>query len=83
VLREKLRHLRPEDAEKIFETLRPFSGMWDGHLGKIEAVQPHIVTSGPPVSSQPYRAGPMARGLLNKEIDRMISMDVIEPSRGP
>jgi transposase InsO family protein len=83
VLRAKLNHLSREEADKTFETLRPFASMWDGHLGKIEAVQHHIVTDGPPVASQPYRAGPTARQAIDTEIDRMIAMDVIEPCSGP
>jgi hypothetical protein len=57
--------------------------MWDGHLSKIDAVQYHIVTEGPPVASQSYRAGPTAIETINKEVDRMLSLDVIELSGGP
>jgi hypothetical protein len=83
VLREKLNHLSTPDAKSAFEALKPFARMWEGHLGKIEAVQHHIVTDGRPISSQPYRAGPSARDAISTEIDRMISMDVIEPTCGP
>ena len=82
-LKQKLSHLPPDHAKETFETLRPFADMWDGHLGRIDTVQHHIVTEGPPVASQPYRAGPTAEDSINKEIDRMISMDVIEPSSSP
>jgi transposase InsO family protein len=83
LMRDKLTHLSNAEVETMIETLRPFSSMWDGHLGQIEAVKHHIVTDGPPVASQPYRAGPTAREAIDREIDRMISMDVIEPSSGP
>jgi hypothetical protein len=46
-------------------------------------VKHHIVTDGPPVASRPYRTGPTAREAIDKEIHRMISLDVIEPSSGP
>jgi hypothetical protein len=46
-------------------------------------VEHHIVTDGPPVASRPYRTGPTAREAIDKEIHRMISLDVIEPSSGP
>jgi transposase InsO family protein len=82
-LKQKLNHLPGEEASKSFEILRPFADIWDGHLGKIEAVQHHILTEGPPVASQPYRVGPTARESISKEVDRMLSMDVIEPCSGP
>jgi hypothetical protein len=83
LLREKLSHLSHDEAEKSFEIIRPFASMWDGHLGKIEAVQHHKVTGGPPTASQPYRTGPTARQAIDKDIERMMSMDVIEPCNGP
>jgi hypothetical protein len=76
-IKQKLSHLPEDDATKSFNILRPFADMWDGHLGKIEAVQHHIVTEGPPVASQPYRVGPTARENISKEVDRMLSIDVI------
>jgi hypothetical protein len=33
VIRDKLSHLSNVEAEMTIETLRPFSRMWDGHLG--------------------------------------------------
>jgi hypothetical protein len=82
-LQQKLKHLSPEQSRETFDTLRSFEDMWDGRLGKIDAVQHHIVTEGSPVASQPYRAGPTAREKINNEVDRMLSMDVIEPSSSP
>jgi hypothetical protein len=52
-------------------------------LGKIDAVQNHIITECPPVASQPYRAGPTAREKIDKEVDRMLSLYVIEHSGSP
>jgi Reverse transcriptase (RNA-dependent DNA polymerase) len=46
-------------------------------------VKHHILTSGPPVASQPYRAGPKSRTLIDAEVDRMLQMDVIEHASGP
>jgi hypothetical protein len=82
-LKQKLSHLSPELSRETFNTLRSFANMWDGHLGKIDAVQHHIVTEGPQVASQPYRAGPTARDNINDEVDRMLSLDFIEPSSSP
>jgi Reverse transcriptase (RNA-dependent DNA polymerase) len=57
--------------------------MWDGRFGEILTVENHITTIGPPVASQPYRAGPSSRELIDKEIQRMLDMNVIEPASGP
>jgi hypothetical protein len=64
VLKENLKLLSVPDAARAFEALKRFSRMRDGHLGKMEAVQRHIVAYGPPISSQPYRAGPSARDAI-------------------
>jgi hypothetical protein len=69
--------------EKLLETLRPHSSLWDGHLGHIDAVQHHIPTTGPPVAAQPYRVGPSARESIDAELQRMKDLDVIEPADGP
>jgi hypothetical protein len=82
-IKQKLSRLSPGQSRKTFDTLRSFADIWDGHLGKIDAVQHHTVTEGPPVASQPYRAVPIAREKINKEVDRMLSTDVIEPSGSP
>jgi hypothetical protein len=70
-------HLPSDEASRSVEILRPFADMWDGHLRKSEAVQHHIVTEGPPVASQPYQVGPTAREIISKEVDRMLSMEVV------
>ena len=57
--------------------------MWSGRLGKIQTVDHHIPTTGTPISSQPYRAGPQAREQIDTEIQRMLKMDVIEPATSP
>jgi Reverse transcriptase (RNA-dependent DNA polymerase)/RNase H-like domain found in reverse transcriptase len=82
-LKQKLSHLSPEQSRETFNTLHSFAEMWDGHLGKIDAVKHQIVAEGPPVASQPYRAGPTARDKINNEVDRMLSLDVIESSSSP
>lgn len=55
--------------------------MCDGNLGRIEAVKHRIQltsTDEMPMKNFPYRAGPDARKLYNKEIEKMISKGVIE-----
>jgi Reverse transcriptase (RNA-dependent DNA polymerase) len=82
-IRESVPHLTPEQQEQLLAVLRPNASMWDGHLGQISAVEHHIVTTGPPIASQPYRAGPETRAVIEKEISRMTEMNVIEPASGP
>jgi hypothetical protein len=53
-------HLSPEQKLRLTQVLSPRSAMWSGDLGKITAVRHHIPTSGPPIASQPYRAGPQS-----------------------
>jgi Reverse transcriptase (RNA-dependent DNA polymerase) len=69
--------------EELLDTLRPHASLWDGHLGIVDAVANHIPTTGPPVSSQPYRVGPTSRELIDSELKRMQEIDVIEPASGP
>ena len=82
-IRQSVPHLTTEQADRLIETLIPHADMWDGKLGRISAVKHHIITSGPPIASQPYRAGPSSRTLIDAEVQRMLDMDVIEPSSGP
>jgi hypothetical protein len=62
--------------------LRPHAALCYGHLGNISAVQHLIPTEGPPITSQPYRVGPAARELIDKELTRMKDIDVVEPANG-
>ena len=82
-IRTSVSHLNVDQTDQLIETLTPFSEMWDGKLGRISAVEHHIPTSGPPIASQPYRAGPHSRTLIDSEVQRMLDMDVIEPASGP
>ena len=82
-IRDSVPHLTEVQKDRLIETLKPHAGMWNGNLGRISAVKHHILTSGPPVASQPYRAGPQSRALIDVEVDRMLQMDVIEPASGP
>jgi Reverse transcriptase (RNA-dependent DNA polymerase) len=83
IVRVQCPHLTAAEQVLLLETLRPHAELWDGHLGKIAAVTHRIHTMGPPIASQPYRVGPAARDLIEKELDRMKELDVVEPARGP
>ena len=72
----------PSKRGEVIEMLREFEQMWTGQLGKITATKHRIVTtpSAPPVYQPPYRAGKHARELEKREVQKMLSAGVIEPS---
>ena len=82
-IRESVPHLTDAQKDQLIATLKPHADMWEGKLGRISTIKHHIMTSGPPVASQPYRAGPQSRKLIDAELKRMLQMDVIEPASGP
>jgi hypothetical protein len=82
-IRDSVPHLTDFEKDQLITTLKPFADMWEGKLGCISTVKHHIITSGPPIASQPYRAGPQSRTLIEAEVQRMLDMDVIEPASGP
>jgi Reverse transcriptase (RNA-dependent DNA polymerase) len=82
-IRESVPHLTEAQKDQLIATLNPHADMWEGKLGRISTVKHHILTSGPPVASQPYRAGPQSRTLIDAEINRILQMDVIETASGP
>jgi hypothetical protein len=69
-------HLEDQEISDLLGVLRPRSEMWSGKLGQIAAVEHHIPTRGPPIASQPYRAGPQFREIIDAEVKRMLDMDV-------
>jgi RNase H-like domain found in reverse transcriptase/Reverse transcriptase (RNA-dependent DNA polymerase)/Integrase zinc binding domain len=72
----------PEDIRAaVFDVLDRRSDMWTGlRPGDITCAEHRIKTNGRPVRLQPYRAGPYAREAEKTEVERMLSMGVIEPS---
>jgi Reverse transcriptase (RNA-dependent DNA polymerase)/RNase H-like domain found in reverse transcriptase len=82
-VRTQSNHLNVDEQDRLVYTLREHSSLWDGHLGNITAVEHHIPIEGRPIASQPYRVGPTARELIDKELTRMKDLGVVEPSGGP
>jgi Reverse transcriptase (RNA-dependent DNA polymerase) len=83
MIRKTVSHLSEDQKSQLLQILRPYSSMWDGRLGEIPTVKHHIPTRGPPIASQPYRAGPASREVIDAEIQRMLSLGIIEPAAGP
>jgi Reverse transcriptase (RNA-dependent DNA polymerase) len=82
-IRASVPHLTAEQTAHLIDTLSPHADIWDGKLGQIAAFKHHIHTSGPPIASQPYRAGLQSRAKIDAEVQRMLDMDFIEPASGP
>eukprot|EP00170_Pyropia_yezoensis_P000413 contig_2263_g414 len=74
----------PDMKEALERRLQEHRHLWSGELGKVEATL-HRIQRKPdakPVHLQPYRAGPHRRDEIEKQINKMLEMDVIEPSDG-
>jgi len=71
--------LRPQ----VLSLLEKHRVLWSGHLGTIEATEHRIeLTPGSkPVGLNPYRRGPRTRKLIKAQVDRMLKLEVIEPSQ--
>jgi len=71
--------LRPQ----VLSLLEKHRALWSGHLGSIKATE-HRIELKPgskPVRLNPYRMGPRTRKLINTQVDRMLKLEVIEPSQ--
>ena len=78
-----LSHLDEDVRDRIREMLRKHQAMWDGTLGEIKAppIRISVQEGARPVNTHPYRAGPQARLLEDKEVNRMLEAEVIEPAQ--
>ena len=79
-----LEELDDEQSQRVRDMLRPFKEMWrPGRVGKVNVTE-HYIDIKPgarPQYSQPYRAGPFARKVIQNTIDEMLGQDIIEPAR--
>jgi len=74
----------PEGLQpQVLSLLEKHRALWSGHLGSIKATQ-HRIELNPgskPVRLNPYRMGPRTRELIKAQVDRMLKLEVIEPSQ--
>jgi RNase H-like domain found in reverse transcriptase/Reverse transcriptase (RNA-dependent DNA polymerase)/Integrase zinc binding domain/Integrase core domain len=70
----------PTERKQVLKMLNKHERLWNGHLGHIKNVQHHIPTVGAPQRQAPYRCGLKTRDAVKDEIERMLRMEVIEPS---
>jgi len=71
--------LRPQ----VFASLEKHRALWSGHLGSIKATE-HRIELKPgskAVRLNPYRMGPRTRELIKDQVDRVLKLEVIEPSQ--
>jgi len=71
--------LRPQ----VLSLLEKHRALWSGHLGSIKATE-HRIELKPgskPVRLNPYRMGPRTRELIEAPVDRILKLEVIEPSQ--
>jgi len=71
--------LRPQ----VLALLEKSRALWSGHLGSIKATE-HLIDLKPgskPVRLNPYRMSPRTRELIKAQVDRMLKLEVIEPSQ--
>jgi len=71
--------LRPQ----VLALLEKHQALWIGHSGSIKATE-HRIELKPgsmPVRLSPYRMGPRSGELIKAQVDRMLKIEVIEPSK--
>eukprot|EP00171_Calliarthron_tuberculosum_P021901 IDg21901t1 len=75
--------LSEDQRREVRRMLERFSDMWQGHLGEVTATQHRIdlLPGARPQYSQPYRAGPESRKVIESHINDMKSKGVIESAQ--
>lgn len=63
--------------------LKQFDLVWNGTLGEIKTVRPHIdlFPNARTAMSLPYRGDPAARKEIHREVQSMRDQDVIKPAQ--
>lgn len=82
VPRHKLAPHHSRQINKIIEKFREISHEQVG-LGKTNLIKHKIRTEGPPIKQRYYPLSPIKLKALNDEVDRMLELGVIAPSRSP
>lgn len=82
ISRDELNPQQKKEISMIIEKFKDISTEKVG-LGKTSLVKHRIVTKGPPIKQRYYPLSPVKLKALNEEVDRMLALGVIEPSRSP
>lgn len=77
-------NLTEDEKSRLLHSLEGFVHLFDGNLGHTSLVEHSIDTgSAKPVCLPPYRASPKKRRIIEEQIAKMITDDIIEPASGP
>lgn len=79
-----LKRLAPEEAKQLDYLLEKEVGSMDSSIGMTRLTE-HLINVGdhPPIKQRAYPVSPVIQDEINKEVDRMLQEDIIEPSYSP
>lgn len=72
------------EREGKLKLLQSYGDLFDGHLGRTNQAEHHIVTGdAKSVNLPPYRTSPAKKQIIEEQIDKMLKENIIEPASGP
>jgi len=81
-MKEKLSHLCAPEGEEMAALITEFSDLFSDVPGRTSCVHHHVdVGNATPIKQNPYRVNPRKLEFLKKELDYMLTNDIIEPSQ--
>lgn len=85
VLESEQRFLTPQETFILNQTIQKFSSPCEGKLLGSTTVLKHVIDTGnaAPIKQRGYPVSPYVQREMDEELNRMISLGVIEPSIGP
>lgn len=73
-----------EKHSQLQDVLQQFSEVLGDHMGRSDTVQHHITTNGsPPCRQRPYPYSPEKRMSIQQQVEEMLKLGVVEPSKSP
>lgn len=76
--------LNCDELQMLSDTISCFSVSQDGEIGKTAMLKHNIDTgSAEPIKQRPYTMSPYKEAEMHPELERMLSLGVIEPSHSP
>ncbi|XP_058863386.1 zinc finger protein 571-like [Acipenser ruthenus] len=73
-----------EKHSQLQDVLQRFSEVLGDHMGRSDTVQHHITTNGsPPCRQRPYPYSPEKRMSIQQQVEEMLKLGVVEPSKSP
>jgi hypothetical protein len=75
--------LTPFEAKCLNEVVEEAKRRMGENLGCTNRVEHKIITSSPPIRQRPYRVSPVMQKIIDDEIEEMLKMGIIEPSKSP